>query len=115
MLKPYNGFSGKQRDEGDKIIKQAIKEGRLIPLTEAVCVMCGQDKGIRHYHCEDYSPENILNDAKCYCWRCHMIWHSRFKYPEQVKKYFDEIAAGKRFPPVYRHDFTILRLYHGIN
>lgn len=107
-MKSYNGFTPAQRMAGDKIIKAAIAEGRLLPLNDTKCSMCGQDKGIRHYHCEDYSPENILNDVKPLCWRCHMMLHSRFRHPKSYEKYKAEIAAGKVYPPVYKHDFDIL-------
>ena len=113
-MKSYNGFSPKERIEGDKIIKQAIKDGILENLNTATCSVCGQDKGIRHYHCEDYSPANILSDARCMCWRCHMILHSRFRYPNEAKKYFEEVKACKRYRPVYRNNFDILKNEHGM-
>lgn len=37
-----------------------------------------------------------------------MMLHSDHRWPEAVKKYFDEIASGKQYPPVYRHDFKQL-------
>lgn len=113
-MKSYNGFSPKQRMDGDKIIKQAINDGILEPLTTATCVLCGQDKGIRHYHCEDYSPSNILNDAICLCWRCHMIVHSRFRCPNQYENYLAAVKSGQTFEPVYYHDFSILLRDHNI-
>jgi len=113
-MKSYNGFSPQERIAGDKIIKQAIKDGVLESLDKAVCVTCGQDKGIRHYHCEDYSPQNIIADSKCMCWRCHMILHSRFRFPKQAKKYFEEVKQGKRYAPVYRNNFDILKKEHGM-
>lgn len=107
-MKSYNGFSPKERMEGDRLIKQAIKDGILKPLNECSCVLCGQDKGIRHYHCEDYSPQNVVQDAKCLCWRCHMILHSRFRHKEAYINYIKEVKSGKRYEPVYRNDFRIL-------
>ena len=107
-MKSYNGFSPKERLEGDKIIKQAIKDGILKPLDECSCALCGQDKGIRHYHNEDYSKENVVKDAICVCWRCHMMIHCRFKHKEAYIKYAKEIKSGKKYPPVYKNDFSIL-------
>ena len=101
-MKSYNGFTPKQRLAGDKIIKKAIEDGILMKLSDCKCKFCGQDKGIRHYHCEDYSPENILNDAIPVCWLCHMMIHSRFKHPKSYVKYFREIKKGKRYSPTYR-------------
>ena len=56
-MNEYNGFSEKERLKGDRIIKKAIENGDLPPLNQTRCCICGQDKGIRQYHCEDYSPE----------------------------------------------------------
>lgn len=103
MLKSYNGFNGDERENGDKIIKKAIKEGILKPPGECACVLCGQDKGIRHYHNEDYSPENVLSDTRVLCWRCHMMVHNRFKHPLSFGKYMIDVAiTGKQFAPVFR-------------
>lgn len=37
----YNGFSPEERDKGDKIIKQAIEDGKLPPLNKTKCCVCG--------------------------------------------------------------------------
>ena len=107
-MKSYNGFSPAERIKGDKIIKQAIHDGILKPLKETKCSICGQDKGIRHYHCEDYSEEKILDDVVPVCWRCHMMIHSRFRHRKAFEIYMSEVKGGKRYPPVYRHNFDIL-------
>lgn len=104
IMNSYNGFSPAQRQKGDKIIKAAIAEGKLKPLTEVKCYICGQDEGIRHYHNEDYSPENVIADARPVCWRCHMMIHKRFRHPKSYEKYISEVKAGKRYPPVYKHN-----------
>lgn len=105
MLKSYNGFTADQREEGDKILKKAISEGKLLPPSKCKCYLCGQDKGIRHYHCEDYSEENILDDSKVLCWRCHMMVHTRFRHPRSFGEYMLEVVInGKQYPPVYKGD-----------
>jgi hypothetical protein len=101
-MNSYNGFTGEQREQGNKIIKKAIKDGILKPLTEVECLYCKQKEGIRHYHNEDYTPENIISDAIPVCWRCHMMIHKRFRHPKSYEKYFAEIKKGKQYPPVYR-------------
>jgi hypothetical protein len=78
-LGKYNGFSSEQRIEGDKIIKKAIKDGVLPPLNKVTCKICGQDKGVREYHTEDYSPDKILDDVIPICWRCHRHIHQKKK------------------------------------
>lgn len=102
-MNSYNGFSPEERRRGDRILKKAIKEGKIPdPMTQP-CAMCGQTKGIRHYHCEDYSPENILQDATVLCWRCHMMLHTRFWHPKSWHKYMTEVVFHhKQYPPVYR-------------
>lgn len=112
-MKSYNGFTPAQRIAGDKIIKAAIARGELLPLNKTKCSLCGQDKGIRHYHCEDYSPENILNDVRPLCWRCHMMLHTRFRHPKSWKKYLQEVKSGIRYDPVYRgNDFETLQQHY---
>lgn len=108
-MKPYNGFTGKQREQGDKLIKQAIADGIKPPPTK--CSVCGQMRGILHYHCEDYSPENVVDDAKCMCWLCHMLLHCYHRNPEAVTTYFSQVLAGKKFPPTWYHNFYELKKY----
>lgn len=101
MVGWYNGFSPKTRMRGDKILKKAVSDGVLPPLDSVKCAWCGQDKGIRHYHNEDYSPENIIQDATPLCWRCHLMLHSRWRYPKSYKFYKKLVDNGQTFPPVY--------------
>lgn len=108
-MKSYNGFTPAQRMAGDKILKKAIEDGIIKSPMEQACCMCGQDKGIRHLHCEDYSPNNIIKDARCLCWRCHMMLHGRYSHPNSWSKYVIDVSIyKKRFAPVYRHDFKVL-------
>ena len=107
-MKSYNGFTPKQRYAGLAIVKQAIADGRLKPIKECSCTFCGQDRGIRQYHSEDYTPERIVDQVIPLCWRCHMMLHSRFSHPLSWEKYKVEVDGGKRFDPVYRHDWSKL-------
>ena len=43
------------------------------------------------------------------CWRCHMILHSYHRNPSAYKKYFQEVKDGIQYPPVYKHNFDILK------
>lgn len=108
-MKSYNGFTPYQREQGDKLLKQAIAEGRKPKATK--CCMCGQRLGILHYHCEDYSPENVVEDAVCMCWLCHMMLHCYHRNPAAVIKYFTQVLAGVKFPAVWRHNFKILEKF----
>ena len=111
----YNKFfTPKQRRASLIMVKKAMKDGVLSPLENVPCRMCGQTEGIKHYHCENY--DDPVGDVSCLCWRCHMIFHSRYKSPEAVFRYIYEVTVyGKQYPPVYKHDFGILRTDHGIN
>ena len=111
-MKSYNGFTPYQRTKGDAILKEAIKNGVIPDPKTQPCCMCGQDKGIRHYHNEDYSPEHIVQDAHVLCWRCHMMLHSRFSHPESWARYVIETTIYKRrYPAVYRHDYALLSVH----
>ena len=102
-MNSYNGFSGQQREKGNEILKQAVAEGVIPDQNTQPCCICGQDKGIRHYHNEDYSEENIVKDAHVVCWRCHMMIHTRFRHPLSFAKYMiDVVIYKKRFPPIFR-------------
>lgn len=101
-MREYNGFSPEERMNGDRIIKEAIKRGILPPLNETVCAICGQDKGVRHYHNEDYTPSKVVEDATPLCFRCHMHIHARNKNTANWKRYEMEVVQGnKRWKPVY--------------
>lgn len=104
-MQSYNGFTPQERERGGRIIREAVKRGELPNQMESPCTICGQDKGIRHYHCEDYSPENILNDCRVVCWRCHMMIHKRLRHPKSFGKYMLEVTLYKKqYPPVFRFD-----------
>ena len=110
-MKDYKGWTAKQRRESLVKTKQAIADGIIPPATK--CNRCGQTEGIIEYHNADYSdPIKFLESL---CFRCHMVHHSRFRAPLQCIDYWEEIAQGKCFPPVFTRDFSVLRKDHGIN
>jgi hypothetical protein len=115
------------------LLTQKAKKKKLIDSPE-YCNRCGQDKGIIHSHNEDYGftlevlpdilsgkvvPDEklrlrLLDCLESLCWRCHMILHSEKRDKEACGRYWNQIATGKIFPPVYKHDFSILYKDHGI-
>lgn len=107
-MKSYNGFTAAERYKGLEIVKQAIADGVLKPVSECKCSMCGQDKGIIMYHSEDYTPEIIVSQVVPLCWRCHMMLHSRFRHPKSWEQYKQEVENGAMYPPVYRHNWKAL-------
>ena len=113
-MKSYNGFTPKQREKAARIQREAIEAGIMKSPNECRCTICGQDKGIRHYHNEDYSDEAIISNARVVCWRCHMMIHSRFEHPLSFAKYMiDVVLYKKRFNPVYRgNDWDALNIHY---
>jgi len=110
-MKSYKGWTAEQRMESLKKTKAAIRRGEIPPPTK--CNRCGQTEGIIQYHNENYNhPTKYLEPL---CWRCHMVLHSEHRAPEACKKYWEEIKNGKQYPPVFKHNFKILRRDHDIN
>ena len=102
-MKSYNGFTPQQREYAASVQREAIKDGLLPNPNDCKCTICGQDKGIRHYHNEDYSKDKIISNARVVCWRCHMMIHARFHHPLSFAKYMiDVVLYKKRFKPVFR-------------
>lgn len=105
--------------------KKAREMGLLDKPTK--CRPCGQDKGIIQSHNKDYDvtlayTQRLINGVATadeiaaikdalvpICWRCHMIYHSKKKNMGAYRKYVKEIQAGKMWPPVYKHNYSILR------
>lgn len=113
VLGSYNGFSGNVREQRHKELKALIKSGQVKDPMTMSCVKCGQDKGIRHYHTEDYST--ATSGIECFCWTCHMVTHSKRRAPAACDAYWKRISEGYVPAPVYRNDFSILRENYGIN
>jgi len=110
-MKDYKGFTEKERKAVQYHVNKAIKNGELANPCTLPCEICGQTKGIREWHCEDYTPEVALQSLNCLCWRCHRNHHivemgeehKRYKY---AKFYFDKVTEGKIFEPVYTKYYT---------
>jgi hypothetical protein len=132
-MRDYKQWTAQYRKDSLKLTNKAKKMG-WIPQPKK-CRRCGQEDGILHLHNEDYTvthvtltdvfnrfpisitPEEIdaINQAlEPICWRCHMMHHSKHRNKIAVEMYQDEIRRGKRYPPVYRHDFTILNRDHNV-
>lgn len=128
----YKHWTQAERTASSLLTKKAKSLGLIPPPTK--CQLCGQTEGIIQSHNEDYDytlevlpkvfsgelmlTEQVKRDiAKCldqYCWRCHMMHHSRRRAPAQTKEYFDGVKAGKMWPPVFKHDFGILKRDHNV-
>lgn len=124
-MNSYKKWSGEERTKSLKLTNKAKKMGLLEEPKK--CRVCGQEKGILHTHNKDYdvtlayvpkmldgtaTEEEIakIKDVLVpICWRCHMIYHAYWRNPAAYKKYFDEVKNGKMYPPVYKHDFNVLK------
>jgi len=133
-VKQYKKWTGKQRSQSYAWTMKAIKDGIITGKQTKVCERCSQDKGIIMLHNEDYDVtltilgnhyeqgypvtdehKDAMNEVLWeMCWRCHMVLHSIHRAPEACRKYWVEINSGKQYPPVFKHDFNILRVDHGI-
>lgn len=127
----YKKWTGEERKKSLVLFNKAVKMG-LIP-RPTKCRICGQTEGILQTHNEDYDatlnyiPKMIDGTATeeekaavfkalvPICWRCHMMHHSRWISAWRVEKYFKEVKSGKMYPPVFNHDFGILKRDHGID
>ena len=116
-LADYNGFISEER-ECDDILDKAIADGVLKPLEETKCVICGQDKGLRVYHVENYFPEKVVDSSYPMCFKCHQRIHgSKMKNPALFKEYLQEVREIPK-PPSYRNYWMperdkVLDDYHG--
>lgn len=124
-MKSFQKWSGEERQKSLRLTNLAKKMGLLKEPKK--CRVCGQDKGILHTHNKNYditlnlvpkmingtATEEEIESVKevlvPLCWRCHMIYHSYRRNQSAYKKYFEEVKAGKVYPPVYKHDFDILK------
>lgn len=119
-LSDYNGFTGEERECND-ILEKAIAEGKLKPLEETKCIICGQDKGIRVYHAENYFPEKVVDSSYPMCFKCHARVHGvKITNPPKFKEYLQEVREIP-LPPTYNKVYwtperdKILDDYHGFS
>lgn len=107
----YKGYSPEQRYENLERVKEAIENGILESPYNLKCEICGQDKGVREYHCYDYNHSVALQSLTCLCWKCHRNLHiveigpKHEKY-EWAKRYFEKIKEGYRYSPKYTSYYT---------
>ena len=117
-MNPYEKIHGvfsspKKSNASTPFQNKGTKVRKLRPLDEMACRMCGQTEGLKAYHYEDYTDP--IGDATPLCWRCHMLWHSRFRVPQAVFKYIYEVVVlRKQYPPIHKPNLGILRRDHGI-
>lgn len=111
-MKRYKKWSAEERRISGEKTYEAIQKGKIPKPSK--CNRCGQTEGIIDYHNRDYShPTKFLEQM---CVRCHMMLHSVFRSEAAVLKYWEEIKAGKRYPPVHdrRKIIAIIRRDHGV-
>ncbi len=132
-MKSYKKWSAEFRKASLKHTQRAQKMGWIKYPKQ--CNRCGQTEGIIHTHNEDYDVtfytledvfnrfpisiepheiEKLKSVLEPLCWRCHMMHHSKRRNPKAVEGYFQQVQNGRQWPPVYRHDFAILRKDHNV-
>lgn len=130
----YKKWTKEQRNKSYRLTKKAKALNWI--KKPCKCEKCGQEKGIIHLHNENYDvtlevlsvalkrrPQPYITEAEKqqvnailfeWCWRCHMIHHCSHRNSKACEIYWKEIEAGKQYPPIYRHDFSILKRDHNI-
>lgn len=104
-MRDYKGYTPKQRLNNLEKVKTLINEGKLASPYTKKCEICGQDKGIREYHCTDYGDGTNPKNLKCLCFKCHRYLHvfelgETHKYYQNAKEYFDRVKNGYIYKPV---------------
>jgi hypothetical protein len=98
-LAVYNGFSPKLREASYEFLKAEIASGRV--RSPERCQICGETQGWLDWHAEDYShPFGPHIYAYELCFRCHMMVHTRFRFPERWARYIEQLEAGAVYEPL---------------
>ena len=107
----YKGYSPQQRYASLETIHKAIADGVIKDAYDCKCEICGQDKGVREWHADDYAPETLLQNIRVLCWKCHRNLHiyeigpKHEKY-EWAKRYFEKVREGVQYTPTYTRFYT---------
>ena len=113
-IRSYRGYSPAVRTRAQAWLRQRWESGEL-PRPSRCCA-CGQTEGTIDAHAEDYSEPFTLAklDACHLCYRCHMMTHLRFSYPDAWTRYRTAVREGIRFAPIHGRDFgQVLRQVYG--
>ncbi len=110
-MREYKGYTPEQRMQNLYRVKEAIKKGELENPLNLKCEICGQDKGIREWHCKDYNPEVAMKSLQCLCYKCHRNLHIKelgesHKYYWWAVGYFNKIKNGFKYTPTYSKYYT---------
>lgn len=105
-MRNYKQWSGEQRKASLVKTKEAILAGTIPHQSKLPCNRCGQDKGIRDYHNEDYSHPTKYLEPLCYV--CHMVHHSDHKDAAGCEAYWAWVKAGNRTKPLYSRSYGVL-------
>lgn len=95
-MKPYNGFTGKERLDSWALQKLAMANGELV---KTPCEICTQSAGLLMPHLEDY--DEPIKASKFLCVECHMRLHARFSAPVQWVSHLLEVKQNKKVCPPY--------------
>jgi hypothetical protein len=106
QLKPYNGFSGEERNKTIYIQKKAIKEGKL--KLKHKCCVCGQEEGLIMLHLENYFKPIDPDEVKEICVECHLKLHARFHKPMDWLRHCLNVREGIK-SPVYFSVFDYIK------
>ena len=110
-MREYKGFTHEQRMANLRKVKKAIKDGIIEDPKDLKCEICGQEHGVKEYHCYNYDPKVAMQSMNVLCWKCHRNLHvleigETHKYYNYVVYYFKKVGEGEIFPPVYTKYYT---------
>jgi len=100
-MRYYYNWSPSQRLDGDKIVKQAIHEGKLADPNTIPCAICGRTDIGREYHQEDYTPEHIVENSICVCRKCHWHIHMRWWRMPEYRIYMQSKPNGAKYMQIF--------------
>ena len=114
-MRYYYNWSPEQRMEGDRLVKQAIQEGKLPDPNTQPCAICGTTYGTHHYHQEDYTPEHIVENSICVCATCHREIHMRWWHMQNYRQYMARKVNGEKYIKLFDEYYQKFRDGGGID
>src|ERR1700682_1100607 len=94
-MNPYNGFSGKEREE--KLCAQHARERKGLPShPPGPCAICRDPDSPLQAHDENYSKPYVWEPPAQYalCTKCHSRLHVRFNNPDLWNVYKAHVRRG---------------------
>lgn len=89
----YNGHSPQKREQVQTWLNHQWDTG-VLPRPSR-CIACDQTQGTIHGHLENYDEPTSYVEL---CITCHLVLHSRFRFPVVWQRYKQLVADGWQHP-----------------